>query len=135
MQIVKDKLLTVAFISVILLWLLNWVAGILSLYWTVWWFDNIAHFFGGLTLGLVSFWGFKQIHSFKQEPTLKNIILITVLLAFVAGFGWEVFETLNNISDDFTGETYWQDTIYDLIGVILGGVVSAVFIYKKKLYG
>ena len=131
----RDKLLIYTFAAVFLIGLVHWVAEFFYLYWTVWWFDNLAHFLGGLAIGLFSFWIFKIFYTFKQVPSLRNVICIIVFLTFVVGLGWEVFESVNDIGfAPSLGETYWQDTSYDLLADILGAIVAGYIIFGKKLY-
>ena len=48
--------------------------------------------------------------------------------------GWEIFEYLFDLAGSQLGETYWQDTTYDIIADTLGAIVASFIIYKKKLY-
>ena len=130
---VKDKLLLISFISVIAVALANFVAIYFYLYWAVWWFDNVSHFLGGLSIGLFGFWFF---HIFFRLPQAKfaSILFITIFMVLVIGGGWEIFEYIYDISDPQAGETYWQDTTYDLIADTFGAAVASLIIYKKKLH-
>lgn len=66
---------------------------------------------------------------------MRNVIYITVTLTLIVGIGWEIFERINGIATDISsGETYWQDTTYDLISDSLGALIASLIIYKKKLH-
>ncbi len=131
----KDKLLAYSFAAVILIGLVNFVANYFYLYWSIWWFDNVAHFLGGFAMAFLCFWIFTRIYIFKGAPRLGNIIFISVSLMLVVGIGWEIFEVINNIALPPGKETYWQDTTYDLIADTWGALAASLIIYKRKLYG
>ncbi|MBI2086972.1 MAG: hypothetical protein HYT69_02270 [Candidatus Zambryskibacteria bacterium] len=130
----ENKFLLLAFVSVIVVAGVNFVANFFYLYWTVWWFDNVTHFLGGLSMGLLWFWIFNKFFSFTEAPKLKSIIFIVLILVLAVGIGWEIFEYIFDIANLGGGETYWQDTSRDLAADTLGAIAASLIIFKKKLH-
>jgi hypothetical protein len=131
----KNKLLVFSFLSVALVASVNFLANFLYLYWTYWWFDNISHFLGGFAMGLFWFYMFRRFYSFDQGARFRNVLGVVFLMVIIIGVGWEVFEYVIGGANPSAGETYWQDTIYDLIADILGAFVATLIIHKNKLHG
>src|SRR3989344_3927330 len=130
----KDRLLLYSFVSVIVVASVSFVANFFYLYWTVWWFDNISHFLGGLSMGLLWFWAFNKLFRFVAESSFKNILFIVLVLVLAVGVGWEIFEYIFDIANPTGFETYWQDTAYDLIADTFGAVSASLLIFKNRLY-
>lgn len=130
----KNKLLLFSFIAIITVTSAHFLAMSFYLYWTFWWFDNVTHFLGGLSMGLFWFFVFQKIYRFKAEPKFAGVVLIVVSIVLVIGIGWEIFEYMFDIATPSRGETYWQDTSYDLISDVVGALAASLIIYKNKLY-
>ncbi|OGI58299.1 hypothetical protein A3C60_02200 [Candidatus Nomurabacteria bacterium RIFCSPHIGHO2_02_FULL_37_45] len=104
-------------------------------YWysSIWYFDIIMHFLGGLWVGLFFIWFSSE--SLRLSLAFKALTLVIfkiLLFVFVVGFGWEVFEFLfnNYIAQnpfDFLDST--SDIFFDLVG----GIVAILFFLKKTM--
>lgn len=119
-----QKLLFISFVLIIMLGALHLLAGAFYFYWTVWWFDTFMHFLGGLSIGLFLLWLFK----IKREWTV-------LVLIFAVGAGWEAFEHIFGIANPSLGETYLEDTTFDLIADLFGAFIAAFFVRKKRING
>lgn len=122
----KRSLLNIALILMIILGALHFLAEGYYFYWTIWWFDNLMHFLGGLIGGLFIIWFlYDSGHAFRHKPTLFEAGLYSVLGILVIGGAWEVFEYQAGI----TGfePNYSLDTVSDLVFDSLGAWVAAVW--------
>jgi uncharacterized membrane protein YjdF len=130
----NKRLLALAFILVVLLGAVHFLASFFYLYWIVWWFDNVSHFLGGLMTGVLSFWVLRQFVFKSYVLNIRGVLTIILVSVLVVGVGWEVFEKVFNIAEGVPGESYMIDTTVDLIADLLGGVAAAVLVYKNKLH-
>lgn len=129
----KNSLLFFTFWIIVLVALVNWLAGELYLYWTIEWFDNLVHFLGGFSMGLLTLWAFYALDIFKgKAPTLKQAIFASLLGVIIIGIGWEIFEYLNGMT--MSTESYPLDVAHDLISDVAGAVVAALVGRNKNFY-
>jgi hypothetical protein len=104
----------------------------LSIYWSVWWADNLVHFVGGIVVALIGFW--ILYFSQKKIPASKTKSFVTIV-AFVILIGilWEVFEYKAGIVQASI-ETYKLDTLHDLFSDLCGGIVGWFVCTSKKYF-
>jgi hypothetical protein len=114
--------------------LTNFVANYFYFYWIYWWFDNISHFLGGLAMGLFWFYVLRLFFRFGEEVSFMQVLKVVGLIVLVIGIGWEIFEYITGTANPSKGETYWQDTSYDLVDDMLGALVAALIIFKRKFH-
>ncbi len=126
----KYPLLYTSLVLVILLGVLHFIAETFYLYWTLWWFDNVAHFLGGLALGYVSLYIFCGSGIFKGKISLAQTMLASFVLVMILGSIWEIFEYANGITE--STEKYSLDIIHDLLSDALG-VIFALWTAKRFL--
>lgn len=119
------SLLRLAFITILIMGILHFVAGAFYLYWTLDWFDYLMHFLGGLGGGLVVAW----FVSDKNISTTQTFLIVFCSVMFV-GVAWEVFEKVNDIAQSTEG--YVLDTIHDLLMDGIGSL-TAGFVGIKKI--
>ena len=116
-------ILKLAFITIVVVGALHFVAGAFYLYWTVAWFDYLMHFLGGLGGGLIIVW----FVSSRRISPVSTILLSFVSVMFV-GVLWEIFEYQNGITGATEG--YALDTFHDLsmdaLGVLVAGVIGII---------
>ena len=112
----KHSLLYTALGLTILLWVLNFIALTLYLYWTIGWYDLMMHFLGGLTIGMLVIWFLKL-----EDRSLKSFLVVFTCVMAVGG-AYEVFEYMNDIT--FSTQEYPVDTVIDLVMDALG-IISA----------
>jgi len=117
------KLLYIAFGLVVLLATLHFIAIALYFYWTLWWYDYLMHFLGGLALGFF-------ILSFSNTVSMKTIS-ISIVCVMLLGGAWEIFEYINGIVDSI--ESYYTlDVIHDLIADGVGAVLAALYTTSRS---
>ncbi len=122
----KDILLRAAGL-IFLIFLFNSIANFFYWYTSIWYFDMIMHFLGGLWVGLAFLWIF-----WGKEINLKFILKI-ILGVFLIGFFWEIFEIIfNNIIARDAFNTL--DTISDLCFDIAGGAFALLYVYRKTMF-
>ncbi len=89
-------------------------------------FDIIMHILGGIGLALSIYW---ILVTFLPNYALSFWRII--LLTFLAGVAWEVFEAVNDIAGAPVGTTaYYLDTLKDLFDDALGAVIATYFSKK-----
>lgn len=89
------------------------------------------HYFAGVTGGLATYW--VLFHSgllFKEIPTKKQAISLTLILLLVVGVAWEVAEQVMGITD--SNEGHVLDVIIDLIMDALGAVSATLIALRRS---
>lgn len=90
----------------------------LGFFFTVWWWDILVHFLGGLWVALAGVWLLRLLG--LRAP----LLLQCLLLSFCVGVAWEVFEfVIGSYGSPFMSPAL--DTAKDLINDTLGGVLAA----------
>jgi hypothetical protein len=110
-----------AFIALVVVGGMNYLATVLFLYWTVWWMDMLVHTLGGVWVALTVLWLMslrKEIHfNFKTGVmVLWGVIIVGIL--------WEVFELATGVTSFADGMVYVLDTVSDMIMDIIGGIIG-----------
>jgi VanZ family protein len=118
---------TPAVLSLILLVGFHALALKLYLYWSLWWFDIVMHFLGGLTVSLFLHLLYTRRKS-KDKASFTTIILLSLAAAFLVGLFWEVVEFKSDLTFT-TGITYGEDTLLDVIMDLVGAFVGGVYVY------
>ena len=108
--------------SIILLFLINFLATKFHWYFSIWYFDMPMHFLGGASVGLMAIWLFLK----KEIPfSMKNIIWL-MFIVFLVGSLWEIFEVIFN--NMIAGTSFdLLDTISDLFFDLFGGMFAFLF--------
>jgi len=123
----RKKFLIRLALLIFFIFLVNLVALKFYWYYSIWYFDMIMHFLGGLWLGLAFFWLF----SFK-ELSLK-LILKVILGILLIGIFWEIFEILVN-------KTIAQnpfnilDAVSDIYFDLAGGIFAILYFLKRIMF-
>ena len=112
----KNSLLYVGLALSFILLSLHLFAFSFYLYWTVFWYDFLMHFLGGLTFGVLAVW------FFKIEIRSSRALFLVLFWVLVPSLVWEVFEYLNDIS--VTTENYTIDTTIDFVMDTLGALAA-----------
>ncbi len=120
----RNTLLKHSAILISIIFFLNFLAGKFYWYYTIWFFDMLMHFLGGLWLALLFFVIFP-----KALPTLSTIIKILVWV-LVVGILWEIFEIIfvNYVAQNSFNTT---DTLSDICCDLAGGLTGILYVYKK----
>jgi VanZ family protein len=129
----KNRLLFLAFGSIVLVGSLHFIASAFYYYWTVSWFDNLMHFLGGFSMGLLSLWIIYGSGIIKKiVPEKKQAIITSLICVMVIGVGWEIFEYANGLTQ--STESYPLDIMHDLISDFIGAFIAGGLASKKSLY-
>ncbi|KKT14601.1 MAG: hypothetical protein UW76_C0016G0021 [Parcubacteria group bacterium GW2011_GWF2_44_8b] len=118
----KYPLLYIAFVLVILLAVVHFVADALYLYWALWWFDNLSHFLAGFSLGFFSLHIFYESGLFGNKLSLSKAVFISFIFVMILGGVWEIFEYINGLTQ--STEKYSLDVIHDLLSDALGAILA-----------
>ena len=131
-SILKKPLFKEMFILLAMVGVLNYVAVVYHLYWSVYEFDSVVHFLGGATLSAFFLWLYFFSGFFSpKNRSLKNFLLIAIIGMIFIAVSWEIFEL-------FLGENvlqkseYAYDTMMDLIMDFLGAVSIAFYAFLKE---
>lgn len=100
-----------------------------SLYWSLWWYDIVMHFLGGLWIALIALWAYK---AFAGEDAESNKGYLTALIiVVVVGILWEVMEILVGLT--LTQANYEMDTVLDLIMDVVGAICAARLVFRRTV--
>ena len=127
----RHSLLSILAALVCVIVVMQGAAIAFSLYWTLWWYDIVLHFLGGVFIGLLVLW-VRFLSGYIAAPLVWSkgrIFLFTLFWTLVIGIGWEVFEWL--VGNTWDMERYWLDTSIDVALDIIGGVVGWFYFVKK----
>jgi hypothetical protein len=115
-----------ALASLILLATAHFIAGPRHWYYLYPGFDIPMHIVGGMGLAFSIYWILATFF-----PRLKTSFWSIILLTFMAGLAWELFEAINDIAGAPVGTTkYYFDFIKDLVNDTLGAIIAS-FLLKK----
>lgn len=123
----RKKLLIRLVFLIFFIFLVNLIASEFYWYYSIWYFDMIMHFLGGLWLGLAIFWLFSI-----KELSLKLILKIVLGVLLISIF-WEIFEILvNNIiaQNPFSA----LDTVSDICFDLAGGILAVIYFLKRIMF-
>ena len=108
------------FISATVLAVTHFLALEFYLYWQFVWFDVPMHILGGAVVGL-TFFALRDLGAPVPAVVLQMPVL--VLLVFLVGIIWEVFELVAGL---YLAENYVFDTSIDLCMDIIGGCLAGI---------
>jgi hypothetical protein len=129
----KKSLLFISFGLLFVLGILHYIGSVFYLYWTMRWFDNVAHFLGGASMGFLFLWIWYDSGLFgRSTPSKKSVFIVSLLSAMIAGFGWEFFEFANGIANPIG--SYALDTFNDLLMDFIGGAFAGIIGASRKFY-
>ena len=122
----SKKLLIHSLFLIFFIFFLNYLA--MKFYWysSIWYFDMVMHFLGGIWLGLALIWFFKI-----GEISFKSIFYL-ILGVLLIGVLWEIFEII--IDETITGNSFnILDTISDILFDLAGGSLALLYFLKKTM--
>jgi hypothetical protein len=137
MSLLKQPIFVFLFWLLFTISLLHHIAIFFYLYWTVWWFDMVMHFLGGMGMATSILWliFWSGILGKHQSLPLWKAFFIALTASLVIGILWEIFEI-------YGGIIVWPDerpdSISDLILDMIGGLAAFLnsLRYRKNLaYG
>lgn len=113
--------------------ILNWIATHFYLYWTVYEFDSLVHFLGGILVALFFLWFYFYSGFFSpKRRDFNQFLKISFLSILFVGVLWEAFELIVGVTG-FLDKEYVYDTTLDLIMDFLGALVGCFYGYLKEL--
>jgi len=127
----EDPLFNKALYLIIIIAILHVTAITLEFYWTIWWFDVIMHFLGGIFIGMMGILMYRHFAEVRRLFAGRSPVFVAFAAALGVGILWEVYEY-------FTGQTaatflsYPLDTAKDLVMDSLGGIAAGVLVGRKK---
>ncbi|MDQ3245177.1 MAG: hypothetical protein M3P22_02445 [bacterium] len=120
----RKKLLNRTALSIVFIFVLNFLANKLYWYSSFWYFDMIMHTLGGFFILLAIIYVFKI-----NNLDFKSIVL-ALLGVFIVGISWEVFEfVFNNVLAGQVFNIY--DTLSDICFDMLGGILALFYSLKR----
>ena len=120
----KKILLKRVFTLVVFILIANILAGKFFWYSSIWYFDMIMHFLGGLWLSFVLVY----VYLFVLKKEIKSYVQMAffiIISALIIGILWEIFEVVVSAlttSDKFNVLDTASDIFFDLSGAIAGSV-------------
>lgn len=130
----KFSLLYAGFAALLVLAFLHYLAVFFYLYWTISWWDTMVHFIGGVSMGLLSLWLWWDV-LWQRRPSPMAAYISSIIFVMIIGAGWEIFEYVNNIANPSIGESYFEDTLHDLIADFLGSILAGLMAVKSFTAG
>jgi len=130
METTRKKVLIKLMLFAIFVAFCNLVALKFYFYWTHKWVDIPMHIMGGalvssIGLCIIYFSPFRNLFLSNS----KKVYIISVLIAFIVGFLWEVFELKFGIISSSLFDRI--DSIKDLFDDIIGGLIVSWYFTRK----
>ena len=124
----RKKLFRIIAFLVVFISVTNFFANKFYWYYSIWYFDMIMHFLGGVWVGLAS------IYLFPPKDLSIKFIWRILFFVLLVGVGWEVFEVF--VSRMTTESSYFNilDTISDVFFDLAGGVFAILYFLKRIMY-
>jgi membrane protease YdiL (CAAX protease family) len=111
---------------------LDILARIYHLYWSVYEFDSVVHFFAGTCLALFFLWLYFFSGFFNpQKRNLRSFLLISILGVMFVGISWEIFELIFK-QTMVQKVDYPYDLFMDLLMDFLGAVTGCLYALMKE---
>lgn len=129
----RRRLLSTLAVLVCVIAVMHIIATLFFLYWTLWWYDVILHFLGGIFSGLLVLWlrFFSGYFGSPSIPPEGRVLCFAVVTTLCIGVGWEVFERL--LGHTWSIEGYWLDTSLDVILGLFGGTIAFLFFRSRYM--
>lgn len=107
------------------IFILNFAASRFYWYSSIFWFDMLMHFLGGLWLGLVFIWLYRT-------RAMETVSFLKIMASvFVIGFLWEIYEIIVNSS--FAQNPFdIYDTVSDLFFDSAGGATAILYVFRRS---
>ncbi|NDE68062.1 hypothetical protein EB052_00480 [bacterium] len=120
----KSKYLLVSFIFVIVVALFHFIGGAHGLYYSISWYDNVPHFFAGLSIGFFAMWFWRM----QYPANVFYEVVFVVMTILLVAISWELFELASGITYlsmvTPAGLSYGADTTKDILVGFSGAIVA-----------
>lgn len=128
----KKPLFLEAILFFVIVVALDQFARAYHLYWSIYEFDSIVHFFAGITTSLFWLWLYFFSGFFNpQKRNLKQFILVAILGAILVGVSWEIYELI--FKQTLVAKVdYSYDTAMDLLMDLLGALAGCFYAHLKE---
>jgi len=114
---------------------LHIAATIYHLYWSIYEFDSVVHFFAGAALALFFSWLYFFSGAFNpSKRSLSRFLLIAILGAMLVGILWETYELIFK-QTMVSKIDYPHDLTMDLLMDFLGAVAGCFYAYIREYNG
>lgn len=111
---------------------LDRLATYYHLYWSIYEFDSVVHFFAAGALSLFFSWFYFFSGYFNpQKRNLRNFLLVAVLGTMFIGVSWEIYELIWK-QTMVQKIDYPYDTMMDLTMDFLGTIAGCFYAYIKE---
>ncbi len=126
----SDTLLFFCLAAFVVVGLLHIAAEFFYFYWTVFWFDIMMHFLGGIAVALATLWAVVRLNFLKNygNPILTTFFT-TLTAVLVVSFFWEVLEHLTGTAKALEG--YVFDTTMDTSAALLGAALTSSLVSRR----
>lgn len=116
-----------------ILGILNYVASVNHLYWSIRELDSLAHFLGGATLSVFFIWLYFFSGAFApKRRDLYQFLIVAVVGSIFVAISWEIYELILGEAK-FGKEEYPADTLMDIVMDTLGIVAACFYGYIKEI--
>jgi len=123
-----NKYFTPSFFLLIFIFIFHYIALAQEYYWSIWWYDMVMHFLGGMWVALFALWLVNTPYLLYFKKFLSSTLSL-IVVTFIVGFLWEILELILGFTS-LAAADYWSDTIIDLIMDVLGAGFIALIIKK-----
>lgn len=128
----KQSLLKEMFLIFIVVGALHFLANVYHLYWSIYEFDSIVHFFGGAAISLLFLWFYFFSGFFSpQKRNLNQFVLVSFFGTMFIAISWEVYELIFSQTMVLKID-YPYDTMMDLIMGFLGAIAACFYGFLKE---
>lgn len=122
------------FLYYVFILLADFIGCVCNLYNTVSWYDIFVHFLSGMFTFVLATIIYRLITNDKNK--ILKILFCLGIVAIIA-IAWEVFEfsidSLVHTNLQHNQDTGVIDTMQDMIVALLGGIISSIYTWIKKL--
>lgn len=125
---------TIIFLAIVAI--LHFFATAFHLYWSIYEFDSVVHFFAGAALSFFFLWLFFSSGFFgSSSKSLTKFLLVSLFGAMFVAIGWEIYELIFKQTMVQKAD-YPYDLTMDLIMDVLGIVAACFYAYlrEEKIY-
>ena len=120
------------FVLFMIVGVLNYIATVNHLYWSIYEFDSLVHFLAGAALSMFFLWLYFFSGFFNsQNRSLAKFLLIAVLGSMFMAVSWEIYELVLGEAV-FHKVEYPFDTTLDIIMGFLGAIAACFYGYLKN---
>jgi hypothetical protein len=122
---IQQKLLYISLILLTGIAVAQFAAMTYVLYFMLWWFDIVMHFFGGAWVAVSALSILYYIRNGAVE--MRTRLVVAFCSVIIVGVGWEFFEYWAKVMD-VPRTVYAADTALDIVMDVFGAAVTMIVI-------